>query len=81
VAASIALYLSHVKSGEYSHIWFSPGADLGPGPSGPGRSPKVLLFIGFFPAKKSCLKYISAQKCGPKDLLLVAIEPGADGFP
>jgi hypothetical protein len=38
-------------------------------------------YIGLFSTKKSNPKYNSAQKCGPKDLLLAPIEPGAGGLP
>jgi hypothetical protein len=56
--------------------------DLGPRPSGPwsGAQPKSLLVYRVFSSKKFSPKYISAQKCGLKDLL-TAIEPGAGGHP
>jgi hypothetical protein len=34
----------------------------------------------FFSVKKSGSKYISAQKCDPKDILLAAIELDAGGL-
>ena len=46
-----------------------------------GATQKSSCISGFFQPKKISLKYISAQKCGPKDLLLAAIEPGAGGLP
>jgi hypothetical protein len=65
-----------------SREWES-GADLGPRPPGPwpGAQPKILFYIGLFSTKQSSPKYISAQKCGQKDLLLAPIEPGASGLP
>jgi hypothetical protein len=62
---------------------FQAGADLGPRPPGPwpGAQPKSPLIYMFFSAKKSSPKYILDQKCGPKDLLLAAIEPGAGSLP
>jgi hypothetical protein len=73
LTSSFSYGIYHLNQGR---IWA-----LGHLGSGPGRSPKILLYIGFFSIKKSSSKYISAKKYGPKDLLLAPIEPGAGVLP
>jgi hypothetical protein len=69
---------THVSSGRrcnQGRSWAS--GHLG---CGPGRSSKIILYIGLFSIKKSSLKYIIAKKCDPKDLL-APIEFGTGGLP